>query len=54
MTAKDRIQFVSEMMPKCLNTIFSEIEPEAKQNLAREMIGKIASIFEEQLKNDNK
>ncbi|VAX24443.1 hypothetical protein MNBD_IGNAVI01-348, partial [hydrothermal vent metagenome] len=31
-----------------------EIEPEAKQNLAREMIGKMASIFEEQLKTDDK
>ncbi|NOX17486.1 MAG: hypothetical protein GXO87_04285 [Chlorobi bacterium] len=54
MSAEDRIQFVSEMTPKCINTIFSEIDSDAKQNLAREMLGKMASIFEEQLKTDDK
>ncbi|MDF1611361.1 hypothetical protein [Stygiobacter electus] len=49
MSAEDRIQFVTTMMPKCLNMIFSELDLTAREKLAREMINKMANIFEEQL-----
>ncbi len=35
MSAEDRIQFVTTMMPKCLNTVLGQLTPEAKQELAR-------------------
>lgn len=49
MSAEDRIRFVTTMMPKCLNIIFEEIEPDMKMQLAQEMITKMMSIFKEQL-----
>ncbi len=49
MTVEDRIQFVTTMMPKCLNMVFADISPEAKEKLAREMINKMMSIFKDQL-----
>ncbi len=50
MTSEDRIAFVSTMMPKCLSLIFAEIDPAAKEKLAREMMGKMVSILEGQIK----
>ena len=52
MTAKDRIEFISTMMPRCLNMIFSELNPEEKTNLAREMAEKMMSIFKENIKSE--
>ena len=52
MSADDRMAFIGAMMPKCLNMIFSELDSDAKQNLAREMITTMMSIFEGQLKSD--
>ena len=49
MSQEDRIQFALTMMPKCLNMIFSELEPDAKERLAKEMTNKMIAIFEEQL-----
>ncbi len=53
MTVEDRIQFVTTMMPKCLNMIFAELSPEEKDKLAREMINKMLSIFQEQVSTDH-
>ncbi len=52
MTVEDRIQFVTTMMPKCLNMIFAELSPEEKEKLAREMINNMVSIFKDQLRAD--
>ena len=54
MSSEDRIQFVSTMMPKCLNMIFSELDSSAKEKLAKEMINKMMSIFGEQLEQETK
>jgi hypothetical protein len=53
MTVEDRIQFVTTMMPKCLNMVFAELSPEEKDKLAREMINKMMSIFQEQVSTDH-
>lgn len=50
MSSEDRIAFVSTMMPKCLGLIFAEIDPAAKEKLAREMMGKMVSILEGPIK----
>ena len=49
MTTEDRMEFVSTMMPKCLNMIFSELASDKKEKLAKEMITNMMSIFSEQL-----
>ncbi|RZD15691.1 MAG: hypothetical protein EVJ46_09195 [Candidatus Acididesulfobacter guangdongensis] len=51
MTPEDRSAFVSNMMPKCLNMTFSELDADAKAKLAKEMMEKMMSIFEEEGKN---
>lgn len=50
MSTEDRVAFVTTMMPRCLSLIFAEMDPAAKEKLAREMIGKMASILEGQIK----
>ena len=45
MSTEDRMAFVSNMMPKCLNMIFSKIDSESKENLAREMMEKMMGVF---------
>ncbi len=51
MTPEDRSAFVSTMMPKCLNMTFAELDADAKVKLAKEMMEKMMSIFEAQVKN---
>ena len=46
MSAEDRVQFVTTMMPKCLNTVLGQLSPEAKEKLAREMMDKMTSAFQ--------
>ena len=54
MSAEERIQFVTMMIPKCLNMVFAELGPEEKEKLAREMTNKMISAFKEQLSTGNK
>lgn len=54
MSSENRIEFVSSMVPKCLKMIFSEIEPAARQSLAKEMVNKMMLSFQEQLRPDTK
>jgi hypothetical protein len=42
-----------EDMPKCLNTIFSELDSESRERLAKEIIGEMVSILNEQLSKGN-
>lgn len=49
MSSEDRIAFVTTMMPKYPSLIFAEIDPEAKEKLAREMMSKMVSILEGQI-----
>lgn len=37
------------MMPKCLNMIFSELGPDKRVALAKEMANNMMSVFKEQL-----
>lgn len=46
---EDRIQFVTTMMPKCLNMIFREIDLDKKVSLAQEMVTQMISIVKEQI-----
>ncbi len=51
MTAEDKMQFVSNMMPRCIGMIFAEIDKDAKVKLAKEMLEKMVAILETIAKN---
>ena len=51
MTAEDKMQFVSNMMPRCIGMIFAEIDKDAKVKLAKEMLEKMVAILEPIAKN---
>jgi len=52
MEAQDRIEFVTTMMPRCINTVLDGLDSESRNNLAREMMGKMMSIFKEELNTE--
>jgi len=41
-----RLKMMSTMMPKCMDTMFSKLESEERSRLVKEMLGKMAEIFE--------
>ncbi len=49
MSGEDRIQFISTMMPKCLDMIFAELDADAKERVAREFLGRMSRKLEDQL-----
>lgn len=38
MSARDRISFTENMMPRCIALIFAQLEPPERQELARRML----------------
>lgn len=49
MSGEDRIEFISTMMPKCLNLIFAELDADSKERVAREFMGRMSEKLEDQL-----
>lgn len=49
MSVEDRIQFISTMMPKCLNLIFAELDADSKERVAREFMSRMSEKLEDQL-----
>jgi hypothetical protein len=47
MSAEDRVQFCTTMMPRCLAKVFAGVSPEAKEKLKKEMANKMTSMFEQ-------
>jgi hypothetical protein len=47
MSAEQRVQFCSAMMPKCLSKVFAGVSPETKEKLKKEMANKMMSKFEQ-------
>ncbi len=47
MTPEDRIGFMQNMMPRCMSMMFSELDPDARKDLAgamlKRMMGSIRS-----------
>lgn len=51
MTTEDRIQFITTMMPKCMNMLFSEMDKDAKERLAKGMLDNLAGVLKGQLQS---
>ena len=47
MSAEERVQFCTAMMPKCLNRVFAGVSPETKEKLKKEMANKMKSMFDQ-------
>lgn len=47
MSAEERVQFCSTMMPKCLNKVFAGVVPEEKEKFKAEMKNKMMSVFDQ-------
>jgi hypothetical protein len=42
MSAEDRLAFMQNMMPRCMSMMFSELEPDARKDLAGSMLNGMA------------
>jgi len=49
MLAKDRMAFMQKMMPRCMSMIFSELEPDARKDLAGSMLKGVSEELKSQL-----
>ena len=47
MSAEERVEFCSRMMPKCLSKVFAGVSPEAKEKFKAEMKNKMMSDFDQ-------
>ncbi|RIV20851.1 hypothetical protein D2Q93_11315 [Alicyclobacillaceae bacterium I2511] len=47
MSVEDRIEFVTTMMPKCLNILLSEVDGESRIRLAKGMLDNLAGVRQE-------
>ena len=50
MSTEDRINFMQNMMPRCMTMMFSELDPEARQALAKAMLQRMQDELKGQLK----
>lgn len=48
MTPEDRINFMQNMMPRCMSMMFSELEPDARRDLAGAMLNRMADELKSQ------
>ena len=49
MHPEDRIDFMQNMMPRCMNMIFSELEPTDRKDLAQAMLDHMMHKLNEQV-----
>ena len=49
MSVEDRIEFMTTMMPRCLNMLFSEMDSESRARLAKGMLDNLAGVLKDQL-----
>ncbi|MEA1888547.1 MAG: hypothetical protein U9N50_02025 [Pseudomonadota bacterium] len=51
MATEDRVGFMQNMMPRCMSMMFSELEPEARKDLAGAMLNRMVDELKGQLDN---
>lgn len=44
MPAEERIHVMQSLLPRCMNSIFAELEPEARTSLADKMLASMADV----------
>ena len=49
MTPEDRIGFMQNMMPRCMSMMFSELDPDARKDLAGAMLKRMMDELKGQL-----
>jgi len=49
MSTEDRMNFMRNMMPRCMSMMFSELEPDARKDLAEAMLKRMMDELKGQL-----